>query len=103
MYQKEKEDTIKKARRLFDKLAGDEKEFLERISVYRELVSMKGLKDMFTENTSIDIVKKLVDKSLLETDHNGSYWLHPLIQEFSYGDLKDKKEAHMLAVKYSKS
>ena len=100
MYQKEKEDTIKKARRLFDKLAGDEKEFLERISVYRELVSMKGLKDMFTENTSIDIVKKLVDKSLLETDHNGSYWLHPLIQEFSYGDLKDKKEAHMLAVKY---
>ena len=61
---------------------------------------MKGLKDMFTENTSIDIVKKLVDKSLLETDHNGSYWLHPLIQEFSYGDLKDKKEAHMLAVKY---
>ncbi|AKB14496.1 MAG: hypothetical protein AAY43_10875 [Methanosarcina sp. 795] len=43
IYQKEKEDTIKKARRLFDKLAGDEKEFLERISVYREPVSMKGL------------------------------------------------------------
>jgi len=55
---------------------------------------------MFTENTPIDTVKKLVDKSLIETDHNGSYWLHPLIQEFSYGDLKDKKEVHMLAVKY---
>jgi hypothetical protein len=69
MYQKQKEDTIKKARKLFDKLAGDEKELLERISVYREPVSMKGLKEMFTENTPINAVKKLIDKSLLETDH----------------------------------
>ena len=97
IYQERKEDTIKKARRLFDKLAGDEKELLERISVYREPVSMKGLKEMFTENTPINAVKKLIDKSLLETDHNGSYWLHPLVQEFSYEDLKNKKEVHMIA------
>ena len=61
---------------------------------------MKGLKEMFTENTPKNAVKKLIDKSLLETDHNGNYWLHPLVQEFSYKDLKNKKEAHMLAVKY---
>lgn len=61
---------------------------------------MKGLKEVFTENTPINAVKKLIDKSLLETDHNSSYWLHPLVQEFSYKDLKNKKEAHMLAVKY---
>jgi tetratricopeptide (TPR) repeat protein len=61
---------------------------------------MKGLKEMFSENTPANAVKKLIDKSLLETDHNGNYELHPLVQEFSYNDLKNKNEAHMLAVQY---
>jgi tetratricopeptide (TPR) repeat protein len=100
MYQENKDDAIKKARKLFDKLAGEEKELLERISVYREPVDMKGLKEMFTENTPKNAVKKLIDKSLLETDHNGNYWLHPLVREFSYKDLTNKKESHMLAVEY---
>lgn len=100
IYQNSKDDTIKKARRLFDKLAGEEKGLLERVSVYREPVDLKGFKEMFTENTPKNAVRKLIDKSLLETDHNGNYWLHPLVQEFSYEDLKNKKEAHMLAVKY---
>jgi tetratricopeptide (TPR) repeat protein len=103
IYQEQKEDTIKKARKLFDKLAGDEKDLLERISVYREPVKLKGLKEMFTENSPKNAVKKLRDKSLLETDHNGNYWLHPLVQEFSYEDLKDKKEAHLVAYNYYKS
>jgi hypothetical protein len=71
MYQEQKEDTIKKARKLFDKLAGDEKELLERISVYREPIKMEGLKEMFAENTPKNAVKKLIDKSLLENDNNG--------------------------------
>ncbi|MDY0130770.1 MAG: tetratricopeptide repeat protein, partial [Methanosarcina vacuolata] len=100
IYQESKDDTIKKARKLFDKLAGEEKELLERISVYRGYVGLEGVKEMFTENTPKNAVKKLIDKSLLETDHNGNYWLHPLVQEFSPEDLKNKKEAHMLAVKY---
>jgi hypothetical protein len=91
MYQESKDDTIKKARKLFDKLAGEEKELLELISVYREPVDMKGLKETFTENTSKNAVKKLIDKSLLETDHNGNYWLHPLVQEFAYSDLEKKE------------
>ncbi len=100
LYQESKDDTIKKAKKLFDKLAGEEKEFLERVSVYRGPVGLEGLKEMFMENTPKNVIKKLIDKSLLETDHNGNYWLHPLVQEFSYEDLKNKKEAHMLAVKY---
>jgi tetratricopeptide (TPR) repeat protein len=103
IYQEQKEDTIKKARKLFDKLAGDEKELLERISVYREPVSFKGLKEMFPENTPKNAVKKLIDKSLLETDHNGNYWLHPLVQEFSYKGLKNRKEVHLIAYDYYKS
>jgi tetratricopeptide (TPR) repeat protein len=97
---KQKEDTIKKTRRLFDKLAGDEKELLECISVYREPVSMKGFNEMFTENAPKKALKKLIDKSLLETDYKGSYWLHPLVQQFAYDDLENKKSAHMIAVKY---
>lgn len=100
MYQESKDDTIKKARKLFDKLAGEEKELLERFSVYREPVDLKGLKEIFTENTPKNAVKKLIDKSLLETNHNGKYWLHPLVREFSYEDLKNKKKTHILAVKY---
>ena len=73
-------------------LAGDEKELIERISVYREPVKREGLKEMFTENTPKNAIDKLIDKSLLETDNNGNYWLHSLIQEFSYEDLKRKKK-----------
>lgn len=100
MYQKSKEDTIKKARRLFDKLAGDEKGLLERISVYRQPESRTAIKEMFFDKTPVDVMKKLIDKSLLETDHDGNYWLHPLVREFSYNDLENKREAHRRAGKY---
>ncbi len=102
-YKNLKEDTIKKTRRLFDKLAGDEKELLERISVYRQAETMDAIEVMFTDKTPIEAVDKLIDKSLLETDHKGKYWLHPLVQEFSYEDLKNKKEAHLIAFNYYKS
>ena len=100
MYQKHKEDTIKKTRRLFDKLAGDEKELLERISVYRRPESMAAVKMLFTDKTSVDAVENLIDKSLLETDHKGSYWLHPLVREFAYDDLGNKIEAHKVVSQY---
>ena len=60
MYQESKYDTIKKARKLFDKLAGEEKELLERISVYRGYVGLEGLKEMFTENTPKTPLKSLL-------------------------------------------
>lgn len=100
IYKKHQKDRIKKARFLFDKLVGGEKKLLERISVYRQPEPPEAIKIMFTDSTPIDSIDTLLDKSLLETDHTGNYWLHPLVQEFSYEDLKNKKEAHMLAVKY---
>jgi len=100
LYQKDKVDTIKKARRLFDKLAGDEKELLERLSVYRQPESMTAINEMFTDTTSRDAVRKLINKSLLETDHEGNYWLHPLVQEFAYDDLENKIEVHNRASQY---
>jgi tetratricopeptide (TPR) repeat protein len=100
LYQKHKEDTIKKARRLFDKLVVDEKELLERLSVYRQPESMNAIKQMFTDTASLEGVEKLIHKSLLETDHKGNYWLHPLVREFAYDDLENKIEAHNRASKY---
>jgi len=100
MFQKSKEDTIKKARRLFKKLAGDEKELLERVSVFRRPESLAAIKSMFTDETSGDAIDKLLDKSLLETDPRGAYWLHPFVREFAYNDLKDKIEVHKRAYEY---
>ncbi len=100
MYKNQKVDTIKKTRKLFDKLAGDEKELLESISVFRLPEPMSAIKGMFTDTTSIDAVKKLINKSLLETDHKGKYWLHPLVREFAYDDLRNKIDVHKLAYQY---
>ncbi len=97
--QKLREDTIKKTRRLFDKLAGEEKELLERISVFRQPESLDAIKSML-DKTSDDAIDNILDKSLLETDHRGKYWLHPLVREFSYTDLKNKIEAHKRACEY---
>jgi|GEM_PF-291445 len=99
-YKTHKEGTIKKASQLFDKLAGDEKELLQRISVYRKAETMNAIENMFTAKTPIDAVDNLIDESLLETDHKGNYWLHPLVQEFAYDDLKNKEEVHKLAMDY---
>jgi len=100
IFQKRKEDTIKRARRLFEKLAGDEKELLERVSIFRKPESLDAIKSMFTDETSDDVIGKLLDKSLLESDHRGAYWLHPLVRDFSYNDLKDKIEVHKRAYEY---
>lgn len=99
-YRDLKESTIKKTRKMFDKLAGNEKELLERISVYRRAETMNAIKIMFTDKTPIDAVDNLIDKSLLETDHKGRYWLQNQVKKFSYIDLKNKKEVHKLAMEY---
>ena len=99
-FKRHKESTIKKARRLFYKLAGDEKELLEHISVFRQPESKTAIERMFTATTSEDAIENLMEKSLLETDHEGSYWLHPLVREFAYDDLENKKEVHEIALEY---
>lgn len=103
LYQDKKDKVIRNTRRLFDKLAGNEKELLERISVYREPVGLQGIKEMYTKDTPKNAIETLIEKSLLETDHAGKYFLHPLIQEFSYKDLENKEEVHLCAAKYYKS
>lgn len=52
-YQRRKEDVIKKTRRLFDRLVGDEKELLERVSVFRRPAPMTAIEAMFTRLVAI--------------------------------------------------
>jgi len=99
-FKRHKESTIKMARRLFDKLAGDEKELLEHISVFRQPESKTAIERMFVATTSEDAIENLMEKSLLETDHEGSYWLHPLVGEFAYDDLENKMKVHEIAMQY---
>ena len=99
-FKRHKESTIKIARRLIEKLAGDEKELLEHISVFRQPEPKTAIERMFTAITSKEAVENLIDKSLLETDHEGSYWLHPLVREFAYDDLENKIEVHEIAMQY---
>ena len=100
LFKEQKVSAIKIARKLFDKLAGNEKELLERISVFRQPESIGAIKKMFKENISLSAIKNLINKSLLETDHKGKYWLHPLVREFAYDDLENKREVHTLACEY---
>lgn len=102
LFQDEK-GAIKNTRRLFDKLAGNEKKLLERISVYREPVKLQAITEMRTQDIPVNSIRNLIEKSLLETDNAGKYWLHPLIKEFSYEDLENKEETHSCAAKYYKS
>jgi tetratricopeptide (TPR) repeat protein len=100
IYLNRKEDVIKKVRRIFDKVAGDEIEILERISVFRQHVPINAIKKLFTDMTSENSIKNLLDKSLLETYNESSYWLHPLIRKFAYDDLENKNDVHRLAYEY---
>ena len=99
-FRRHKEKIIKRTRNLFAKLAGDEKELLERISVLRLPEPLSAIQEFFTHTTTTDAVENLIDKSLLETDHEGHYWLHPLVREFAYDDLKNKIEVHEIALQY---
>jgi tetratricopeptide (TPR) repeat protein len=99
-FKRHKESTIKKTRKLFDKLAGDEKELLERISVFRQSEHIKAIVNMFTADTSDNAIENLMDKSLLETDRDENFWLHPLVREFAYDDLENKRDVHEIAMQY---
>ena len=100
LYRKQKLTKIKIHKKLFDKLAGAEKELLERISVFRKPESISALKIMFKNGTSVEDVLKLKRKSLLRTNEKDNFWLHPLVQEFAYDDLENKIEAHNRASRY---
>lgn len=104
LYQENDDDIVTRSRKLFENLDKDEKEILERISVFRQPEPMIAIKKMFTDMTSSDSVAKAIDHSLLEGDgiDTDSYRVHPLIRKFAYEGMKDEErmQAHLDATQY---
>jgi tetratricopeptide (TPR) repeat protein len=77
----------------------DEREFLRLFSIFRGKIldteAMSVIPQKIFENGS----QKLFNRNLLEFN-NGYFELHPLIREFCYDKLANKKEIHHKAAKY---
>lgn len=76
-----------------------EREFLKLLSIFRGKVkrieALSVIPEQILETTS----RKLINRNLLEVN-NDYFELHPLIREFCYGKLDNKKEIHLKAAKY---
>lgn len=70
-----------------------EKEFLYKFSAFKGRVSETEIEAIFDEQYFYVAVPQLTDKYLIEYD-SGYYDTHPLIREFCYEKLEDKKELH---------
>jgi hypothetical protein len=77
----------------------EEKEFLKLFSIFRGKVYVKEAMSVISQVIFEKASRKLIDRNLLEIN-NDYYELHPLIREFCYNELVDKKGTHYLAAKY---
>lgn len=77
----------------------DEREFLKLLSIFRGKIQEKEAMSVIPPETFKIACRKLMNRNLLEI--NDDYLeLHPLIREFCYGELEDKKQIHYIAAKY---
>lgn len=77
----------------------DEREFLKLLSIFRGKIQDKEAMSVIPQEIFKTASRKLINRNLLEI--NGDYLeLHPLIREFCYTELLNKKEIHNKAAKY---
>lgn len=81
-----------------DKIEKDEKEFLINFSVFEGEVDLKTVNSVL-EKDSMMYLKNL-RKNLIINLNNRKYELHPVIREFCYEKLKNKKELHGKVAEY---
>ncbi len=77
----------------------EEKEFLKLISIFRGKVDKKAAQAVIPSEYYQTSWRKLVKRNLL-TVEDDYFELHPLIREFSYKELENKKEVHTKAADY---
>jgi len=87
-----------------ERLNEEERKLLQYTSLYREPVPSKAIvvaanDPGWTEAVVKKTVLSLIRKSLLQKTGK-NYWLHPLVREFAYEDLENKREAHRCAGAY---
>lgn len=92
------------SQRLFEEIleqestSPEEKDFLYQFSIFKGKVSDQEVEDFFGAACFSETIPSLTDKYLIEykSEH---YDTHPLIREFCYQKLGDKKELHAKAAK----
>lgn len=77
----------------------EEKDFLKLFSIFRGKVLTKEALSVIPKNIFDSASHKLINRNLLEIN-NDCIELHPLIREFCYNELENKKEVHYKATKY---
>lgn len=76
-----------------------EKDFLYQFSVFKGKVSLMEIEEIFEENSFHNILPRLKEKFLIDFDSE-FYDTHPLIREFCYEKLENKKELHLKVAKW---
>lgn len=83
----------------FDDLDKNQQEMLKRISVFDSPFDEEALK-MISEEETWEITKdELIRRSFIYFEDN-LYVLHPVIRNYAYEKLDNKKKIHLLAAKY---
>jgi len=89
--------TLTKAKGLFDRLVGEEKELLSYLSAYNEPLERSAFELMCDDGARPKTyLNTLFDKSLIRIE-KGLYSLHPLVRNFAYEDFDAHHEAELKA------
>ncbi|MBU7046763.1 MAG: tetratricopeptide repeat protein, partial [Theionarchaea archaeon] len=94
-----REDILDLMKEVFEKLEIEELSVLEQISVLRRPEYIEALE--FLASHERGCIKNLLGKTVLFYDKGTElYYLHALVREYAYGQLKDKRKAHLRAAQY---
>ena len=80
----------------------EERELLLNFSIFRAKVDKAVFDYISYDPNKMNILHKLMDKQMI-TRYGDLYGSHPLVREFCYHRLEDKKGLHMKACKYLKT
>ena len=79
----------------------EEKEFLVNFSIFRTKVDQNAFDYISDAPDRVTILHKLIDKQMI-IRHGNLYGSHPLVREFCYHRLENKKGLHLKAYEYLK-
>ncbi|MBI2470937.1 MAG: tetratricopeptide repeat protein [Planctomycetes bacterium] len=103
-----KDEVEKLTHRLLDEIfehpksTKEEKEFLVNFSIFRTKVNQNAFDYISDTPDRMVILRKLIDKQMI-IRHGNLYGSHPLVREFCYHHLEDKKGLHFKAYEYLKT
>jgi tetratricopeptide (TPR) repeat protein len=86
--------------KVFEMLSEDEVKVITRFSVFRSPVRKEALHSLYPMANWEDVVISLIDKLLLIRREEDLFSMQPLIREFAYERLEEKRRYHIVAARY---